>query len=90
MATTTALKPPAGEAHASSGRLSPESHNERRHSRHRKSDPFLELPDHVKLSEEPSPNGEKNENTADHSKSLLADVCKARLLALSVHANKLL
>ena len=64
----------------SAGRESAGSHSVRRHTRNKKSDPFLELSNDFNTAEQPilrSPKGEDND--VDRGNSLLVDVRKSRL-----------
>ncbi|KAM0722051.1 hypothetical protein Q7P37_002977 [Cladosporium fusiforme] len=66
------------EASPSPGSNSAGSHNVRRHTRNKKSDPFLELSnDVVNLTEQPiprRPNGDDNNGDVDQGNSMLADL----------------
>ena len=59
----------------SSGRGSAGSHGVRRHTRNKKSDPFLELSNDITTTEQPNPRSPKGEDGGDDQRnSLLMDV----------------
>jgi hypothetical protein len=67
----------------SAGRDSSGSHSVRRHTRNKKSDPFLELPEvsnDFTTAEQPNPRSPKGEDSdVDRGNSLFVDVRKSRL-----------
>ena len=65
----------------SPGRESAGSHSVRRHTRNKKSDPFLELSNDFNTAEQPNPRSPKDEDSGDvdRGKSLFVDVRKSRL-----------
>jgi len=67
---------PSQERPLSSGRDSAGSHGVRRHTRNKKSDPFLELSNDITTTEQPNPRSPKGEDGRDDDQrgSLLVDV----------------
>ena len=64
----------------SSARDSSGSHSARRHTRNKKSDPFLELSNDFDTAEQPFPRSPKGEdNDVDRGNSLFVDVRASRL-----------
>lgn len=64
----------------SSGHDPTGSHSVKRHTRNKKSDPFLELSNDFNTAEQPNPRSPKGEDSdVDRGNSLLVDVRKPRL-----------
>ena len=64
----------------SSGHDSARSHGVKRHTRNKKSDPFLELSNDINTAEQPNPRSPKGEDSdVDRGNSLFVDVRKSRL-----------
>lgn len=61
------MSPPASPASRSG--------HARGHSKNKKSDPFLELPDDMRLADRPSPAEQSNDHSNGHGSSLVDDVC---------------